>query len=486
MASGFKALMLSVLGSCCTVLSMGNPSSAATSDTATVMSAQTFRSDEGWKGGMPDPVKRLDPRINRTLSSADDQGAVTLPLGLGIACEAHYSYGTAVSPEGEVYFTEFNKMRVRKFNPQTRELETVISNRGGLYGIAFDREGNMFLGIDGDIGKGKVVRRTPNGKEKDIITGLTRPRQVTCDTNGNVYVAVEADRNIKKWNRTSGEVTTILDEIPTIQGVAVADNGDVYYSQYSTVVHGVMMKPGYVGVVRSGGTREIVASGFWRARGLALHPGGDLYLVTEANVWDQGNSGWIVRLDPKSGDQQVVLSGFDYPQFPSIGADGKLHVTMGRDNKLVFFDPEQSFTEGVIANAGLKVAVAGATWSDVKTVRAVGITIEIDKLVVEGYLNIHSGETDAGIWLEIPARLLNLSLEELPYHTPERPTPGIFELPAVTATSSSGVCKAFVIPKRNHTRCRWPMNYETGREMPPSDFFEEPVAYWVYLKWVRK
>ena len=410
-----------------------------------------------WTDNLPDPPSRYDPRIKPSLSGGDDQGSESLPLGLRILCDAHYSYGTAVSPDGDIYFTQFNKMRVSKYDPLTGQTEVVISNRGGLYGIAFDVSGNMFLGIDGGFKGGKVVKRNPDGSEEEIMTGLTRPRQVICDKAGNVYVAVEGDEEILKWNKTTKEILTVIKDIPTVQGVAIGPKGQIYFSQYGIMKgRGVALKPGYIGVVNPDGTYRVIADGFWRARGISVDFHGNIYLVTEANAWDQGNSGLIVRVK-KGGEQEVLLSGIDYPEFPTIGKDGQLYVTLGRDNKLVSFNPQHRFNYQTTNSPDFKMAVENAEWQITSGEAGIKIAIKADNLPISGFLDVESSTDEAAIWIDIPANRLNLSLEELPYHTPERPTPGIFELPKTEVRSQSGRCSAFVIPRRNHTRCRCPI-----------------------------
>jgi hypothetical protein len=78
--------------------------------------------------------------------------------------------------------------------------------------------------------------------------------------------------------------------------------------------------------------------------------------------------------------------------------------------------------------------------------------------------------------------VLDVSREELPYHTLERPTPGMFELPVVSLDCVGATARATAIALRDHHRSRWPMDWATGREMPAPDFSETPIAYLVYLR----
>jgi DNA-binding beta-propeller fold protein YncE len=105
-----------------------------------------------------------------------DQAMALVPTGLASPTSADYSFGTAVATNGELYFTEFSKQRIRKYNPASDTMTTVVANRPGLFGVAVDTAGNIFYAQDFGINNSRVVWRTPGGSEQDIITGMTAPK----------------------------------------------------------------------------------------------------------------------------------------------------------------------------------------------------------------------------------------------------------------------------------------------------------------------
>jgi len=435
-----------------------------------------------WPADAPNPPPAIDPRLIGSLPSSLDQGMVGTPNGLHVLAEAAYSFGTTVTASGDVYFTEFGNRRIQRLNATDGSLTTIVTDRPGLYGITSDRQGNIFYAQDSDVGTGRIVKRTPSGSEEVICSGLTRPRQLSTDADGNVYAVLET-RSILKWNSATGNVQTVVNslQIPTPsppQGVAVASDGRIYFSTYSeTGSYGVALQPGGVWVRETNGSITQVAGGLWRARGLAMHPNGKLYAVTEANAWDQGNSGLLVEIDPAKRTTKNLLAGIDYVQFPAVGPDGRIYVTAARDEKLVAYDPAQQFTSQAIAEPDLQLSVENATWRETVAQAAFPLGLKIDSVAVDGYLTFGQGASDASMWLKLPA-------SRFPAFNPNQssPGPGFFQTPTVTVDWHYGDSRGYAVPLRDHVRCRWPMtNVGTVNESPAPDFSENPEAFLVYV-----
>ena len=435
-----------------------------------------------WPADAPNPPPAIDPRLIPSLPSSLDQAMVGTPNGLHVLAEAAYSFGTTVTGSGDVYFTEFGNQRIQRFNVSDGSLTTIVTDRPGLYGITTDQQGNIFYAQDSDVGTGRIVKRTPSGSEEVICSGLTRPRQLSTDVDGNVYAVLET-RSILKWNSATGNVQTVVNSLQIQassppQGVAVASDGRIYFSTYSEMgSYGVALQPGGVWVRETNGSISQVAGGLWRARGLAFHPNGKLYAVTEANAWDQGNSGLLVEIDPTKKTTKNLLAGIDYAQFPAVGPDGRIYVTAARDEKLVAYDPAQQFTSQAIAEPDLQLSVENATWRETIAQAAFPLGLKIDSVAVDGYLTFGQGASDASMWLKLPASRFSA-------FDPNQsaPGPGFFQTPTVTVDWRYGDSQGFAVPLRDHVRCRWPMtNVGTVNESPAPDFSEDPEAFLVYV-----
>lgn len=118
---------------------------------------------------------------------------------------AHYSFGTAVDAKGLVLFTEFSHRRIRSWNPRTGRTEVWREkSTPGMYGLATGINGDVFAGLDlGDPGNsGKVMRISADGREEFVIENITRPRQLACDSAGNLFAVMEGGRFSSGTNPT--------------------------------------------------------------------------------------------------------------------------------------------------------------------------------------------------------------------------------------------------------------------------------------------
>lgn len=435
-------------------------------------------------------------------AASESQGAVKVSTAAGVsACdaipiaEAHYSFGTTVARDGTVLFTEFNHREIKRWNPNLGSTDVWRAKQTpGMFGLTINKIGDVFVGIDlGDSGNpGMVLRIGADGTEAHIIEGITRPRQLTCDVAGNLFVALEGGK-ILKWDHVTGTTTEIMSAQPLVNGIAVGPDGSVYVSEYATfkpMAEGYSRpeSPGVVKVRRPDGTITALASGFWRARGLALS-GTQLYLCTEANREDHGNSGQLVRIDTATGAQETLLDKLDYPQFPAADALGRIYFTLGRDNKLMLYDPASPFQ--IFTNPAPDVqraVVRGGSiiWTPVDG--GTSFSIQSQSRTLQGYLHLDESAASMDGYLEVPANRFDLNPSPL-YNTfdCEHPSPGIFELPSVQAKCVFGTINVQVLPLRCHEGQRWPMqNAGTPHESPAPGFNEKPEAFRFYIHWSPK
>ena len=433
-----------------------------------------------------------DPQVFTNLPSSLDQAMNLVPPGARIVASDNGAFGCAVAPNGEVYFTEYIGSSVKKYNPVSGDVTTLVSSRPGAFGIAVDSSGNIFYAQEGESNASLVTKRTTGGSETTIMSGLDRVRQLATDTMGNLYVVLEAG-SILKWTASSGTTTILLGQgtMPlTPEGIAVRPDGRIYFQTYSHGGHGtgMGMTEGAVWVRETNGVIHPFASGFSRGRGLALHPSGDLYAASEANVWDNGNSGVLFKI-ATNGVVTPVLTGIDYPQFPAIGSDGKVYFGLGRDLQLACYDPRHSFTPQVISSpAGLALTAEGATWGPGAGLNyPIGVKITNpdnagDSLTVTNYITFEPGATDMRMWLNVPVTNLSISLVQVP-DTAGNPNSGLFKVPNVSVTWPYGSGAGIAVPLRIHQRCRWPMTNggDACCSAPAPDFAETPVSYLVYV-----
>jgi|GEM_PF-3252693 len=451
-----------------------------------------------WTSEHPDPPAAIDPRLMEQLPAEQGQHMAVIPNHLSLVAEAHYSYGVAAGPDGSIYYTEYNRRNIVRLFPNGKQsllpVKTELFGKGGFYGIAVDRENNIYVALDSDIGNGGILRIAPDGRERFVVTGINRPRQVSLDSQGNLYVVLESENRILRWDRLSGATETVVSSQETSmpEGVAVDAEGNIYFSEYGGVGRdGVMVSAGKVRVKQPDGTIRLIADGFWRARGLALDANGVLYLTTEANAWDHSDSGLIVRIQT-DGTVERIVQGINYPQFPALHPNGKLYVTMAMDDLLVSGDPNQEYARMDWDAVGdVEVYTSNGQWLPDDGGANVALDVRIETLLLKGRLTVQDETQPVSVWIRIPAEQLDLYRGELPYTLPEYPTPGRYQLPEVAASSESGTVRSLGLPARAHAGPRWPMiiGYSgpepqfKGREWPAEGFDDTPEAYLVHLEW---
>ena len=415
----------------------------------------------------------------------------TVPAGLRLVTPASYSFGCAAGTGGSVWFGEFGSRQLRRWTANG-QVEVVKSGMAGIFTLTTDRSSNLFVGLElGDQNNpSRILRIMPDGSESCVVSNITRPRQLTTDRAGNLYFATESPPRISRWNRASGAIDILgRDNIAVNpEGVAVAEDGTVYFSSYGSPEAGVA---GTLQRISTNGTITTLVSDFaiGRARGIVLDEAhGCLYLCSEADMEDHGNSGLLIRYLISSGSWTRVVQGLDYPQFPCLGGDGRIYFSLAREDWLVAYDPAVVTVEETWPGLSNVVsAVGGGTWGQGRPGSRLKINVG-GCLMFDGNVQAAaSGGTVHG-WLSIPASQLTLATNQIMGWNGRiwQPNPfsGIFELPDITYEADSGSCLIAAVALRGHGGVRWPMTFPgTINETPAAGFSEAPASLLVYFSW---
>ena len=468
-----------------------------------------------WAPGLPVPPAAVDPRLVRgglpvdaplgLHSSADDGLTHNATPQVAVIGHSLYTFGVATTAR-YVYSAPYATHTVHRWDVLTGERidlrqKSEFFGLGGNFAITAAPDDTIFLGVDGNgcmpgnpasqgARCGLVRRIATDGSESVVVQNLTSPKQLALDRLGRLYITEEWRRRIVRYDPrpsmpTSLQVVVEPNETATVEGVAVSSSFDIFYSEYGVFggdakdpagrgrVEGVALAAGAVKVKRAGsGAVELLAEGFWRCRGLALHESsGVLYIANEANAWDQASSGAIHALDIATRKVTRVLQGLDYPQYPSVSPSGMLFVSLALHNMVVMYDPRSPagrFTNTVVDDAlhesGVVVsAQGGASWAPrVVMTRPrpalchnVSLVLRLPGLglnpaaaraaraaraadLLSGILGVTAaaaaapvGPAAAGFWVRVPrSRFPALFKDELPYNDAFIPGPDNFDLPA--------------------------------------------------------
>jgi len=127
---------------------------------------------------------------------------------------------------GVAYILETSASRVRRLDPRTGILETVVDDTSGLSfprGIALDASGNLLIADWGnevirriDTSTGIMVTIAGSGQDSfagnggpAIAAGFASPFDVALDSTGNLYISDQDDHRIRRVDRKTGIVTTV-------------------------------------------------------------------------------------------------------------------------------------------------------------------------------------------------------------------------------------------------------------------------------------
>ena len=181
-------------------------------------------------------LRRLDAgtRIVTTLLGGTSVGDGELARK---ACLAGPS-GLSVSPNGTIYFADTLNLRIRAIDPETWQIRTVAGNGarayggdgapateaylGYPYGVALDREGNLYVADTRHSRVRRVDRQgiisayVGNGLPWDsgdggpaISASVTHPHSVVIGPEGHLYLG-DAPGRIRRVDRSNGMITTVV------------------------------------------------------------------------------------------------------------------------------------------------------------------------------------------------------------------------------------------------------------------------------------
>jgi len=210
--------------------------------------------------------------------------------------------GLAFSPSGVLHVAEEAAGRVSQIGP-TGTFTPVVTGLANPEGIAFDDAGNLY--VVEDVQAGRLVKALPGGATATLATGLEAPEGLVWSSDDLLYVT---ESNVQFATRVadlrtrvaavsaSGAVTRLITRTPTVQGAEIT---------------------------------------CWSYAGLALGPGGLLYVTNE-------------------------LSGREEP-FPVI--PGVLTLTLSADDSILVVDPatgtQALFASGLVSPEGLRFSPTG-------------------------------------------------------------------------------------------------------------------------------
>jgi sugar lactone lactonase YvrE len=228
-------------------------------------------------------------------------GPVPVVVGRTIAENLHPVANPAIDPQGNIYCT-FSGTRGQKVATSVfkvdanRVMHPFLNEVMNATGIAFDREGNLYVSSRME---GSIYKVAPNGERSTYAQGMGVATGIAFDSQLNLYVGDRTGTIFKiAPNREIFVFATIEPSVAAFH-LAFGPEGDLYVTGPTTSSFDHVLRISPAGNVTS------FYRGLGRPQGLAFDIKGDLYVAASL----AGRRG-VVRLSPE-GKAELAVSGYD-------------------------------------------------------------------------------------------------------------------------------------------------------------------------------
>jgi hypothetical protein len=235
----------------------------------------------------------------RIANGNGESAPVPVSIGLQIADNLHPVGNPAVDLEGNIYVT-FSGPRGEPVpvslykvtaNYSIKPFVTTLVNPSGL---ALDRYSNLFVSCRHD---GTIHKITPDGRAEQWIEGMGIATGIAFDGDGNLFVGDRSGTIFKISPSREIFVFATLEPSVAAYHLAFHPNGDLFVTGPTTSSYDRVYR------ITQGGEVSSYYRGLGRPQGLAFDRDGNLYVAAS----HAGRRG-IVRITPDS-KAEVILSG---------------------------------------------------------------------------------------------------------------------------------------------------------------------------------
>ena len=247
-------------------------------------------------------VRVPDGATNGTVSVANGNGESAphpVSIGLQIADNLHPIGNPAVDLEGNIYVT-FSGPRgepvpVSLYKVTANyNVKPFVTNLINPSGLALDRWSNLFVSCRND---GTIHKITPEGRAEKWIEGMGIATGIAFDADGNLFVGDRSGTIFKISPSREIFVFATLEPSVAAYHLAFHPSGDLFVTGPTTSSYERIYR------ITQGGEVTSYFRGLGRPQGLAFDRDGNLYVAAS----HAGRRG-IVRITPDS-KAEVILSG---------------------------------------------------------------------------------------------------------------------------------------------------------------------------------
>ncbi|MDY7394672.1 T9SS type A sorting domain-containing protein [Aureibaculum sp. 2210JD6-5] len=276
-----------------------------------------------------------------------------------------------------LYVADLANLRIRKVNLDTGSSITLVAQKsetefpnineplGGPFNVVFDKQGNLYVSVNGDsnvkkvdftTGKVTVVAGTGEvGFSGDggqaSAAKLANPTGLALDGKGNIYISDTGNERIRKVNLSTGVISTIAGtgetgfvgegtdatkaQLANPLGLAIDNAGDLFVvDRGNNMVRKINLSNGTISTVV--GTGEAGYSGdgelaknaqLANPTGLAFNNAGELFVVDRGNNRIRKISG-LANADTEDASAETSIKVYPNPSTDKINIELKDNVQL--------------------------------------------------------------------------------------------------------------------------------------------------------------
>jgi sugar lactone lactonase YvrE len=228
--------------------------------------------DENFSVSLANPkgAGALGSPSTAVVTVVDNDGGAT-PTPTATATPTPTAPPTVPAPTGPLYESDFSTGNVFQFTTTTSGTVAKVKFASGfdegVRGLAFDHQGNLFIGEND-----RITKIAANGTRTVFASNLQGPNFLTVNRAGNLF-ATDRDGNVLRFT-AQGAVSVFASGLGKPTGLAFDANEDLFVAETSG---NVIFK------ITSAGAKSVFASNMKNPQGLVFDRQGFLYVANNGN-----------------------------------------------------------------------------------------------------------------------------------------------------------------------------------------------------------